>query len=243
MTSETKHSMIDVTVKYVAGRPFHEPHAPRLETFQTLKARVLKHFGLEETHTQEFQKAYYLYGHHGRIDNLSQTLGEYAGHEERLELKLVEQIVQGLEGAPPSVDAHLLTEHLASIAASEDGARWKVEHPTWKEVRAVLSPRSAIQEQFFVRLVWQRYPHDAPSLKYLDSAGRLDNPRAWPLLPGHRPGSLDACVNYCEEGFVLHPEWRTDPRFKWDPRGNALLRVLTLLQTELDTAYQGRFVG
>jgi hypothetical protein len=234
---------IDVRVKYVAGKPFHDPDAPRSQTLQALKVRVLTHFHLEEMSTPEFQKTYHLHDHKGRIENLAQTLGDYAGRDDKIELKLVEQITQGLEGPAPCADAVILEEHYAEVAASDEAHRWKLERPDWLEVWAGMSPRSAPGEVFQVRLLWARYPAEAPSLKFRDSAGRLDNPRAWPVLPGFRPGSLDACVNYCAEGFGLHPEWRTDPRFRWDPRGNSLLRVLTLLQVELDEHYQGRFGG
>jgi hypothetical protein len=243
MNIEAKHPTIDVTVKYVAGKPFHEHEAPRTETLLTLKGRVLKHFGLEETSTPEFQKTYFLYGHGGRIDNLAQTLGEYAGHHHKIELKLVEQIVQGLGGAPPSADAVMLEEHFSAVIAAADEPRWELRREGWMEVWATLAPKAAPEQKFFLRLLWQRYPHDAPSIKFRDLEGRIDNPRAWPAMPGYRPTSLDACVNYSAEGFALHPEWKTDPRYKWDPRGNALLRVLTLVQTDFDLNYQGRFAG
>jgi hypothetical protein len=42
------------------------------------------------------------------------------------------------------------------------------------------------------------------------------------------------------EGFSAHPEWRGDPRFRWDPRGNVLLKELSWLQELLDETYQRR---
>jgi hypothetical protein len=101
---------------------------------------------------------------------------------------------------------------------------------------------AAPEESFQARLLWDVYPDNAPSLKFRDPAtGRLDLPAAWPILPGCRPTSLDACVNYCSEGFALHPEWRTDPRFRWNPKGNALLYVLRILQDQFDHSFGGRY--
>jgi hypothetical protein len=104
-----------------------------------------------------------------------------------------------------------------------------------------MSPTSAPRERFQARLLWTIYPDEAPSLKFRDpETGQLDRSSAWPLGPGFRPTSLDACVNYCAEGFALHPEWKTDPCLRWDPRGNVLLKVLRYLQDALDDQFQGR---
>jgi hypothetical protein len=244
MDLEAKKSTIDVTVKYVAGAPFHQKDAPRHETLGQLKTRAMQHFGLEETQGPQFQKVYFLHGQHGRIENLAQTLGDYAGHAEHVEFKLVEQIHQGFEGPSPGADALLFEDHFLETRASEDAARWELHHADWLEVWAIQSSRAHPEQRFQARLRWQRYPHEAPSLKYRDpQTGRLDNSRAWPVLPGFRPNSLDACVNFCSEGFAIHPEWVSDPRFRWDPRGNVLLRVLILLQVRLDELFGGRFAG
>jgi hypothetical protein len=128
-------------------------------------------------------------------------------------------------------------------AMSASGAtRWALEMPGDLEVLATMSPSSAPNERFQARLQWAKYPDEPPSLKFRDPAtGRLDLPQAWPIARGFRPQSLDACVNWCLEGFTLHPEWKADPRFRWNPNGNALLWVLRQLQEELDDHYQGRF--
>ena len=127
-------------------------------------------------------------------------------------------------------------------AGVSDAARWKLEMPDPLEVLVTLSSGTAPKEMFQARLLWTKYPDDSPSLKFRDpGTGRLDLPQAWPIIRGFRPGSLDACVNWCIEGFNLHPEWRTDPRYRWNPTGNPLLRVLRQLQEEFDDYYQGRF--
>lgn len=123
-----------------------------------------------------------------------------------------------------------------------DATRWALEMPGDLEVLATMSPAKAPNERFQTRLLWTKYPDEPPSLKFRDPVtGRLDLPQAWPVVRGFRPQSLDACVNWCLEGFALHPEWRSDPRFRWNPNGNPLLRVLRQLQEELDDHFQGRF--
>jgi hypothetical protein len=135
-----------------------------------------------------------------------------------------------------------LKDDFEEASGTPDAARWKLEMPGDLEVWATISPASVAAEKFQARLLWGRYPDDPPSLKFRDPAtGRLDLPQAWPVARGFRPQSLDACVNWCAEGFNLHPEWRNDARWKWNPSGNPLLWVLRQLQEELDDYYQGRF--
>jgi hypothetical protein len=135
-----------------------------------------------------------------------------------------------------------LKQDLEELAGVEDADRWVIETPADLEVLVMLSPKSAVTDKFQTRLLWSKYPDEAPSLKFRDpETGRLDMPQAWPLVRGFRPQNLDACVNYCQEGFALHPEWKTDPRFAWNPSGNRLLWLLRTLQEELDNHYQGRF--
>src|SRR5215467_12294060 len=108
-----------------------------------------------------------------------------------------------------------LRDDFEEAAGVSDAARWKLEMPGPLEVLVTLSSSTALSEKFQARLLWTKYPDDPPSLKFRDPAtGRLDLPQAWPVVRGFRPQSLDACVNWCSEGFVLHPEWKTDPRLR-----------------------------
>jgi hypothetical protein len=137
-----------------------------------------------------------------------------------------------------------LEEDLANAQACEDASRWKLEKAGPLEVFVSLSPNGHPNEVFQARLLWSIYPGEPPSLKFRDPAtGRLDLATAWPQVRGFRPQSFDACVNWCSEGFALHPEWRSDPKLRWDPRHNALLKVVRTLQEELDDHYLGRFKG
>lgn len=125
--------------------------------------------------------------------------------------------------------------------AVEAARRWKLDRPGPLEVWGAMSSLRVPEEQFQARLLWAEYPGQPPSLKFRDPAtGRLDLPGAWPRVRGFRPTSLDACVNWTLEGFNLHPEWRNDPRYRWDSRGNRLLWVLQTLQSELDEYFEGR---
>ncbi len=134
-----------------------------------------------------------------------------------------------------------LDEDFKKVQANSDAARWTLEKPGPLEVWVTMSSARAPAEMFQVRLLWETYPGAPPSLKFRDPAtGRLDMPTAWPKVRGFRPASLDACVSYSLEGFNLHPEWRNDSRYRWDPRGNVLLKVLRILRDELDNYFDGR---
>ncbi len=135
-----------------------------------------------------------------------------------------------------------LQDDFAEATGVSEASRWTLEMPGDLVVLATMSPASTPTERFQAHLRWTKYPDEPPSLKFRDpSTGRLDLPQAWPIARGFRPQSLDACVNWCLEGFALHPEWKTDPHFRWNPNGNPLLFVLRQLQEELDDHFQGRF--
>ena len=139
------------------------------------------------------------------------------------------------------VSAFNLDDDLGEVLALPEASGWMLERVGPLEIWATLAPASHPAERFQARLVWSAYPDHAPSLKFRDPAtGRLDLPTAWPQAPGFRPGSLDACVNWTAEGLALHPEWHGDPKYRWDPHGNVLLKILRLVQETLDDGYQGR---
>jgi len=133
-------------------------------------------------------------------------------------------------------------QDLAEALQVPDAHRWKIDKVATLEVYVEISSVKAPQEIFQARLVWNVYPGEPPFLKFRDQgSGRLDLPTAWPIVRGFRPANLDACVNWCAEGFALHPEWKTDPNLKWNSTGNALLRVVRILQSEMDEYFSGRF--
>ncbi|HEV2328463.1 MAG TPA: hypothetical protein VGY56_06710 [Verrucomicrobiae bacterium] len=133
-------------------------------------------------------------------------------------------------------------QDLQEALQAEDALRWKIEQVAPLGIYVSLSPASAPGEMFQARLLWKIYPGEPPSLKFRDPATcRLDLPTAWPVVRGFRPQSLDACVNYCVEGFNLHPEWKNDANLKWSDVGNRLLWVVRRLQDELDNHYTKRF--
>jgi hypothetical protein len=93
---ETLH----VVVHYPAAKePFKDEAAHRSETVGQLKARVLTAFGLVEGNTPDGNSVqYFLYDQDSkvRLDDPSRTLGSLAGDRKVLQLKLSQQITQGL---------------------------------------------------------------------------------------------------------------------------------------------------
>lgn len=142
---------------------------------------------------------------------------------------------------PPELSAINLQGDYDAVLATPDASRWALEKPAALEVLATMNPVAAPTEKFQARFLWNSYPDEPPSMKFrVPTSGRLDLPSAWPQVRGFRPPGLDACVNWCLEGFTLHPEWKQDPRFRWTMDGNVLLKVLRILQSELDDHFTGR---
>ena len=104
---------------------------------------------------------------------------------------------------------------------------------------ATMHPRSAQGETYIVRIAWTRYPDEPPSVKFAEGiAGSLAVVRAWPVVPGYRAGNFDICAPFTAEGYLTHPEWRTQA--PWPTSGNPFLWVVDTLQGDLDRNYGGR---
>lgn len=132
-------------------------------------------------------------------------------------------------------------EDLKAVLILEDAKRWTITRVGELEIYVTASPAAFPNEKFQARFAWNSYPGEPPSFKFRDPAtGRLDLTSAWPEVPGYRPGNLDACVNWSSEGFVAHPEWKNDANIRWHPTGNVLLKVLRLLQKDLDEKFVKR---
>jgi hypothetical protein len=92
MTKETLH----VVVHYPAAKePFKDDNASPSETVGSLKARVLIAFGLSEGQQGNDVFTYTLYYHKTPLENLTEALGQVAGSQPTLQLKLSQQITQG----------------------------------------------------------------------------------------------------------------------------------------------------
>lgn len=91
------HDKFQVMVHYpAAAEPFKDEHTDRAETVGQLKARVLQTFGLTEGNTQEGNTVLYtMYHHKTPLENPNQVLGDLAGDQSVLQLKLSQQITQG----------------------------------------------------------------------------------------------------------------------------------------------------
>lgn len=88
---------LNVTVTYpAAGKPFQDKHAVPTETLASLRARVLKYFGLKDGEEGGNQVTYVLFKGKERYEDLSVTLQVLAGEAGALSLKLSQQIVQGV---------------------------------------------------------------------------------------------------------------------------------------------------
>ncbi len=88
---------LHVVVHYPAAeQPFKDEHAKRSETAGHLKTRVLTAFGLIEGQGPNNTTISYTL-HHGKavLENMDQTLGDIAGDQKVLQLKLSQQITQG----------------------------------------------------------------------------------------------------------------------------------------------------
>lgn len=137
-----------------------------------------------------------------------------------------------------------LEADFTEVVASPESSRWTLKQGDQLEILATMSPSSTPEERFQARLSWTEYPGSPPSLKFRDPhTGSLADPRAWPQCPGFRPNSTDTCVNWTAEGHALHPEWRNAPATRWRPEGNALFRVLCILQDTLDLGFDRRYPG
>lgn len=118
---------------------------------------------------------------------------------------------------------------------------WIVDGPA--EIEVYIALTSHVDGEVYV--IWFHcpgYPDDAFSVKPVDPESKDPSAAcAWPRCEGFRPPN-DLCMPLCAEGYALHPEWRTDPRWRWESKGNPLLRVAEELQARLDdpTKYQGR---
>jgi len=87
---------LHVTVYYPAAKePYTEYHARRTETVGMLKSRVLVAFNLAEGQESGQNFTYTLYHKKRLLENLAETLGQVAGQERSLDLKLSQQITQG----------------------------------------------------------------------------------------------------------------------------------------------------
>jgi hypothetical protein len=124
-----------------------------------------------------------------------------------------------------------LAEHSGSLLADADevpGVYWASFHP-----------RSAPDETYVTKIAWARYPDEPPSVKFAEGiGGSLTVQRAWPLVPGYRAGNFDICAPFTAEGYLTHPEWKTQA--PWPTTGNPFLWVIDTIQGDLDRNYGGR---
>jgi len=97
MESTAAVHQLTVIVHYMAAlHPFKDEHVSRSETVATLKAQVLKAFGLTEGSSPDGSSvSYHLYHKKAELTDGNQTLGSVSGDDKVLELKLVQKLTQG----------------------------------------------------------------------------------------------------------------------------------------------------
>ena len=134
----------------------------------------------------------------------------------------------------------LFAQQLEEVLKLPVAGRWSLERDDSVPLGVFMTthPLCNSKELFKARLRWDDYFKPA-SLKFIDmSTGADNNPRAWPRCFGFRPGSLDACLPWTQEGHQLHPEWGQSGAF---PNVEAPLQFALLnVQSSLDNSYQGR---
>lgn len=97
---QTACEAVRVTVHYMAAEgPFKDHDADPGETIGALKSRVLAAFGLtdEGPSPDGNQVLYDFFAGKDKLENLGQTLGDLAGRDCGVQLKLVKQIIQGCQ--------------------------------------------------------------------------------------------------------------------------------------------------
>ncbi len=92
-----KESTLDIVVAYPAARDdLKQTGVSREETLGQLKARVLVAFELTEGKGPDGTVTSYVFYHDKeKLDDLNRTLGQIAGRDDHLRLKLAQQIVYG----------------------------------------------------------------------------------------------------------------------------------------------------
>ena len=140
------------------------------------------------------------------------------------------------------LDLMLFEQHLEELRALPEAQRLILEQRDMRmlEVFVGLHPRTAAQEHFRARLRWRDYGKPF-SLKFVNLETETDNdPHAWPIFEGSRPGSLLACLPFTEEGIGLHPEWVTSPINSYVTPEAPLQFAVLMLQHLIDNGYGGR---
>ena len=140
------------------------------------------------------------------------------------------------------LELELLAEELEQVVLLPEAGRWTIERDDSVPlgVFVTLHPISNPTHIYRARLRWGDY-FGPPSLKFVSLRdGSINDPTAWPKCFGFRPGSLDACLPWTQEGHGHHPEWRNSPTHAFPqvevPLQYALLRLLS----SLDSTYEGR---
>lgn len=95
-TQDAKTKKLHVTVTYAAAKkPFKNNDVDRTETLLTLKNQAMAAFEVQESTGGNEQVYFWLYLGDTKLSNESETVGNLANGEDKLELTLEQQIVYG----------------------------------------------------------------------------------------------------------------------------------------------------
>lgn len=136
----------------------------------------------------------------------------------------------------------LFERELLEVQCLPEARRWVIERD--KDVPlgilSIMHSCKAPTELYKARIRWGDY-FGPFSLKFLNlQTGSETDPTAWPVCPGFRPTSLDACLPITLEGHKLHPEWMSSPVNSFPTVDAPMHFALLQVQYILDTGYSNR---
>src|SRR5690242_13635457 len=104
-----------------AAQPYNDPHVAPETTVDTLKAKVLDFFGLNEgTRPDGSVATYTLFYKKQPLENMDQKLGTVDPTEDKLDLKLGEQITQGDDQQPVTASEVAFEDDLRQVESLEE---------------------------------------------------------------------------------------------------------------------------
>lgn len=237
---------IEVKIVYPSAHKPAEGEFSSDTTLRTIKQFALNAFTLNEGTVDGNQMVFFLIHQQTKIENLDQPLSSFLNpHEHKLQFRLVKEIVAGAVAIDPVLSRISLQADLDRIGDVREAEGWSISPWPLTDTSFYVTMKSNIDgEAYMVRVVWDGYPEEPPSVKPVNPDTKDPNDvRAWPLCNGFRiPPTADLCLNITREGFAVHPDWARDSRYRWDSEGNPAQRVLFALQDCLNdrSKYHGR---
>lgn len=239
-------SKIEVKIVYPSAHKPAEGEFSPDTTLRKIKQFALDAFGLNEGTVDGNQIVFFLIHQQTKIENLDQPLGTFLSpHDHKLQFRLVKEIVAGAVAVDPVLARISLQADLERFGDVREAEGWGISPWPLTDTSFYVTMKSILDgEAYMVRVLWDGYPEEPPSVKPVNPDTKDSNDmRAWPVCDGFRlPPTADLCLNITREGFALHPDWARDSRYRWESSGNPAQRVLFALQDHLNdrSKYHGR---